>query len=185
MEHCAPHRLRVADERRKGEDPRAARAEDRRWGQTEAREQRGRVIGLLLRRGRVPARGLGALPVAAAVVRDDGELVGQEVREPPKNAPIAAGTHNQEKRRPIAPQLVGELCLIRPLEWHESRSHDCVCAERAYPFSAAARSRQTRSERAPAGLRAFASRLTGRAAVSDARSALYRTHWRATRIAPP
>ena len=137
MKHCAAHGLGVADQRRQREDPRAAGAKDRRRGQTEAREQRRRVIGLLLRRGRIPARGLGALPVAAAVVGDDRELVGQELRQPPKNAPTPAGTHQQEKRRPIAPQLVIELCLIRPLERHKSRRHDSVCAERAYPFSAA------------------------------------------------
>jgi hypothetical protein len=87
MEHCAAHGLRMADQRGKREDSRAAGTEDRRRGQTEAREQRGRVIGLLLRRGRIPALGLGALPVAAAVAGDDGELVGEELREPPKTPP--------------------------------------------------------------------------------------------------
>ena len=72
-----------------------------------------------------------------------------------KNAPVPARAHHQQKRRPIAPHLVVELCVIRPLERHESRPHDCVCAERAYPFSAATCSRRTRSERAPARLRAL------------------------------
>ena len=63
MEHCAAHGLRVADQRRKREDPRAARAEDRRRGQTEAREQRGRVIGLLLGEVAVQPAGLGLCPL--------------------------------------------------------------------------------------------------------------------------
>jgi hypothetical protein len=87
MEHCAAHGLRMADQRRKREDPRAAGAEDRRRSQIKACEQRGCVIGLLLRRGRSPAWGLGALSVASAVVRDDGELVGQGLCEPPKTPP--------------------------------------------------------------------------------------------------
>jgi len=49
VEHRAAYGVRPADHRRQRKDPSAAGAEDRRRGQTKSREQRGRVIGLLLR----------------------------------------------------------------------------------------------------------------------------------------
>jgi hypothetical protein len=67
----------MADHQTQREDPAAARAEDRRGTGLERMQQRRRVVRLLLGRGRLPTGRDGTAAVAAPVIGDDRELVGQ------------------------------------------------------------------------------------------------------------
>ena len=61
------------------------------------------------RRGRLPAGRGGTAAVPAPVIADDRELVGQHVGKRVKVATITRRAHDQQHRRPGAPDLVVEL----------------------------------------------------------------------------
>ncbi len=69
MQNRAAHRRGVVNNQREGEVRAAAGAERRGGTHAERSQQRGRVVGLLLRRGRDPTGGAGTAPVAAPVIR--------------------------------------------------------------------------------------------------------------------
>jgi len=79
----------MTDHQKEREVAAAAGAEDRRGTDRERIQQRRRVVGLLLRRGRLPAGRGGTAPVTAPVIADDRELVGQRVGERVEVAAVA------------------------------------------------------------------------------------------------
>jgi hypothetical protein len=117
-----PHRLGVVQHRREREDPTAAGAEHHCGGETESVEQCRCVVGLLLRRGRIPTRRAGATAVPPPVIGHDRALLGQDVGESVEHAAASAGTHDQQQRYPGTPQLVGELGAISPDHRHDGPS---------------------------------------------------------------
>jgi hypothetical protein len=89
------HRLGMTNQQTQREVSAAARAEHRRRADAERIQQGRRIVGLLLRRGRRPVRGGGTASVAAPVIGDDGELVGQQVGEGVQVAAVPGRPHDQ------------------------------------------------------------------------------------------
>ena len=99
----------MPDQQAQREGATAARAEDRRGTGVERIQERRRIIGLLLRRGRPPAGRDGTTPVAAPVIGDNRELVGQQVGEFVEMAAVSCRSHDQQQGWPRSPDLVVQL----------------------------------------------------------------------------
>jgi hypothetical protein len=99
----------MADQQAQREVPAAAGAEHRGGPGPQRPQQPGRVVGLLLRRCCLPAGRGRAAPVAAPVIADDHELIGQQVGERVEMAAVPRRPHDQQDGRPRAPDLVIEL----------------------------------------------------------------------------
>jgi hypothetical protein len=96
-------RFGMPDQQAEREDAAAARAEHGRRTKPERIQQRRRIVGLLLRRGRLPAGRNGTTPVAAPVIADDRELIGMQIGQLDKVTSVARPSHDQQDRRPGTP----------------------------------------------------------------------------------
>jgi hypothetical protein len=112
MQERAAHRSRMADHQTQREARAGAGAEHRRRTGPERIQQRRRIVCLLLGRCRLPPGRGEAAAVAAPVIVDDRELVGQDVGKRVKVATITRRAHDQEHRRPGAPDLVVQLGTV-------------------------------------------------------------------------
>jgi hypothetical protein len=75
---------------------------------------------VLLGRGTLPSVGAGAALIAAPIVGDDGELVGEDLGYPLKVASIPRCARYEEHRRTASAHLVVDPCAIdlkEPTGW--------------------------------------------------------------------
>lgn len=118
MQEGAADDAGVADEQVEGGDRPVAVAEHGGGSERERGEKCCGVVGLLRYGGGLPPAGAGAAGVAAPVVGDHGELVGEQVRDSVEVSGIAGRAGDEQHRRAGAPKLVVDLCPV-----HGNRRH--------------------------------------------------------------
>lgn len=89
-----------------------AAPEDRRRGEAQRLDQAGGIVGLLARRRRGPSLRSQAPRVAAPVVGDDRELVGEPLREGLERARIGRGSADEDEAATASPDLAVELRAV-------------------------------------------------------------------------